>query len=86
MRYGVRAARKRKGYPGNGLAFLIEKKTGAIAVLFFIRRLHPGYPENEMACLIEKRTAFHGGGIRLRFRVGRPDRVFPLQKSLWQRA
>jgi hypothetical protein len=85
LHYGVRAARKRKGRPGNGPAFLIEKKTGAIAVLFFIRRLHLGYPENEMASLIEKRTAFHGG-IRLRFRVGRPDRVFPLQKSLWQRA
>lgn len=49
------------GYPGNGLAFLIEKKTDTIAILFFIRRLHLGYPENEMACLIEKRTAFHEG-------------------------
>ena len=60
MRYGVRAARKRKGYPGNGLAFLIEKKTDTIAVHFFIRRFLRGFPGNSMACLIEKGTAFQG--------------------------
>ncbi len=63
MRYGVRAARKRggaipKGCPGNGPAFLIEKKTdGHARRPIFNRCFRKGCPGNGATFRIEKGTA-----------------------------
>jgi hypothetical protein len=48
LHYGVRAARKRQGRPGNGPAFLIEKKTGALCRPFLNQAFLPvSTPEME---------------------------------------